>query len=525
MSRKTCMPEHNDMRKLLRGRFVWPLALLLSLTLAACSGSSSSADNSGSAQDDVAAETSSPETDTEDSGTDAADADASAEQSVAFDNWTSSSTDSPANWKWVVSKIGSFKGEKGDVNVSFKSVPFDASNTHVLATDGTLIMDGAEFDPENCAVLASEYEVYYLASTDEGPNHYGLATPDGEVLIDCEAAAMGGSPNAYGQFRFLAVAYLGDEVSEPSESTVEVDGTNYEVSEKVYDLERKAFVEGFELASNDFEIYNLGDRFAIKSPEGGGKTSLYDEDGNLVWSCSDKYAEVGPDCISFSNYPHESIVDTSGNVTFTAGDGDILSSISTDLGSQQISAFWAYKESGEENYIIIDKNGKQVVDGSYSNVYGEADGIFEVKLADSEQKAVINMAGKQLSIENPWVERVVPGYVSVGGDLYHGSEMISEGSGSAVRPSNDRSDILVLSTGKMVYFDRIDALDIALSAGMGSKDANYGVWDLFTGKKIIEANYESIQAAGSTSYVGGSCYIFAYGQSEWDVFEARRVPA
>lgn len=511
----------NSEKTTIRNVTTLSLALLLSLALAACSGGSGSS-SGGDA-------TSSAEAVSSGESAQSGDTASSSEQSAAFDNWTSSSSESPVSWRWTVSQVGSFKGERGDVRASYHLVPFDAAGTRVLSTDGNPVMGGAEFDGDRCYVIAGDRLVYAVAATGDDPNRYGLVTPEGEVLIGCEAATFGGFHNARGQLRFLTICYAGEQASELSNTTIEVDGTDYELRIRVYDLVRRTFVEGIELNNARCELYNLGDHFAVleKSLDSNtdGKVTLYDEEGTDVWSYGDAFAKVGPDCIKFSNYPHEAIVDTSGNVTFTAGEGDRLTEIRCEgaSGGWPWSSFWAYKKAGEDSCVIIDKYGNQVVEGTYSIVYNEADGLFSVGLEDYDHKALINMAGDQLDTGSVMLQMVVPGYTELVNDFYHGCKKISAKSGPNIEVEEDQ--YLVLTTGETLAFDRADNLDQGLVAGMGAQDANYGAWDLFTGQQVLDADYESIQVAGQSAYAGGTCYLFAFSRGEWIVFEARRVQA
>jgi hypothetical protein len=303
--------------QIVRSAIALSLMLSLSMTLMACSKESDTSTGGGLTP---LSETSEPRSG-EDSSQDAESADS--EQLAEFDNWTSSATDNPVNLKWSAKEVSSFKGDKHDVRVSYSRIPFDNEEKRIVATDGSLIMDGAKFDSKNSYAIPADRTLYSVATIGGDINRFGLVEPDGEVLIECEAAGFDGFPSAYGQMRFLGVWYVGDEASEPSIANMEIDGTSYEVKLKIYDLEKRAFVGGVELANATSTLYNLGDCFAVtESNQGGsGKTTLFDANGTAVWSFDSDLVKVGPDYIVFDNYPHTSIVDTSGNVTFTAGEG------------------------------------------------------------------------------------------------------------------------------------------------------------------------------------------------------------
>lgn len=440
-----------------------------------------------------------------------------------FDNWTSSSSKKPVDWKWSVKKVDSFKGSKNDVKSSSNGVPFDATKTHIYATDGSFVMNGKELDGEHCYASYGDEVMYFVTAAGKDPNRCGLVTATGQVLIDCDAAALGGGPNAHGQMRYITVAYAGEKASTASDTTIEVDGTNYEMTSKIYDLKKHAFVKGVEPTSNDATLDNLGDTFAITE---GNKITLYDEKGKALWSDESSYPHAASDCIEFAPDGRECIVDTSGNVTFTAGDGDILSDIRSEHGVYQNfpkSSYWAYMKKGEKGYAIIDNHGNQVVKGTYDIAYSEADGLFAVKTLDGDE-VVVDMNGDVVYSGTSSVHRSVPGYTTSSEGTYHGTKKVSDSTlGHLVVKDDD--DYLVLSTGKKLTLDNSEGLNIALVKGKGDGDAYYGVWDLFTGKQIVDSEYEEIQAAGVGSYVDGTCYLYAYKQGTWTVFEAKRVLA
>lgn len=157
MRRAACVIRHGSKKTTIRSAVALPIALLLFLALAACSVGSG-ASSGGNAAPNAEATSSS-------EGARGSDTASGSERSAAFDNWTSSSSDSPVSWRWTVSQVGSFKGEKGDVRVSYHLVPFDAAGTHVLTTDGSPVMDGAEFDSDSCYVIAGDRLAYAVAAT------------------------------------------------------------------------------------------------------------------------------------------------------------------------------------------------------------------------------------------------------------------------------------------------------------------------------------------------------------------------
>ncbi len=424
------------------------------------------------------------------------------------------------NYRYKLKEVGSFAGDKNSVSFQYDgAIGFtDDGKPQLLGTDGAPLLDGA-------IIRGIEYWAngYYLVALDtDDINNVGLVSLTDGVIVPPEAATLSYATENPEDARFIEVVYATEETDNEDECfvystdsmfslSVEEGDTMYKGYAKVFDLEAGAFVDGVEITNGSRNaMKDFGDAFVV---EGDDETyTMYDPSGKEIWH-TDYYPDFGAHSLAFSSDGKYRIIDGTGKETFVT-DGWLNSITSTsDL----------YRLSLDDSEYIIDSVGNVVLEGSYESVISESHGIFCVK-TDEDTTAIVDATGAVLTddVEEYTVSEIIPGVVTYKNGA--GARCLCLSDGRIIENvDGSMSDFdfyqddnhLVLKTGSYdVTLASTTVLDKALIRGhVDSSSSLYALYDLFSGKELLDASYETIGWAGG--------YVFAYKDGTWTVYQVQ----
>lgn len=429
---------------------------------------------------------------------------------------------SGCDYRYELKEVGSFEGTKNGLSFQYDgAIGFnDASDPQLLGVDGKPLIDGA-------AIAGIDYwanGLYLTALKSEEVNNTGLVSITDGVVVPLEAATLSYATEEAKDARFIEVVYATEKTENEDECfvystdkmfsmSVEEGDIMYKGYAKVFDLEKRSFVDGVEITNGArYALKDLGDAFVVQDED--DKYTMYDASGKEVWS-SDDYVSFGRHSLTYEADGKYCIVNTKGETTFATSDGYINTLISTDdLYLLQI----------DDDKKVIDSEGNVVLEESYEKVVAEYDGLFEV--SDGGKSMIVDAQGKVLTddVEEFTVNRCLPGILTYKNGA--GKRNLCLSNGTIIEDvDGSMSDLdfykddshLVISTGKYdVALSSPSVLDIALLRGQadGSSD-QYELHELFTGSKPIDGSYETINWAGG--------YVFAFKDGTWTSYEAKLV--
>lgn len=423
------------------------------------------------------------------------------------------------DYHYTLKEAGSFEGDKNIPSFQYDgAIGFNSDGKpQLLGVDGKPLLDGA-------AIRGIEYwanGLYLVALDNDEVNNTALVSLTDGTLVPPEAATFSYGTDKPEDARFVEVIYATDKTDNEDECfvystdkmvsiSVEEGDIMYKGYGKVYDLEKRAFVDGVEITNGSRNaMKDLGDAFVVRDKD--DRYTMYDATGKEVWSSSE-YVDLGRHSVTYQSGGKSYIVDTKGQTSFVT-DGYLNTLESTDdLYSIQIG----------DDKKIIDSKGNVVLEDTYERITGEYDGIFAVTVDGKPQ--IIDATGKVLvdSMEEYTMSSELPGVLTY--KNADGNRCICLSDGRLIENVDGlMSDFdftqdnkhLVIKTGSYdIVANNPTSLDKGLLRGHpeGYSDT-YALYDLFSGNELLDASYETINWAGG--------YVYAFKDGKWTVYEAK----
>ena len=425
-------------------------------------------------------------------------------------------------YHYELNEVSSFAAERGFLQIQRNApISFDSNdNALLLGLDGKPLLDGQ-------AIRGIEYfanGVYTYAADVEDVNNCGLVSLTDGMLLGPEAAKVAYKTEDPADARFLEVIYATEETDNKDECFIfatdaffalspDEDDVMYKGYAKVFDLKNKRFVEGVQIDNASLHaLHDLGDAFVVEGTD--EVYTMYDENGKELWS-SDYYPSFSTSTLMFTGSGKSMIVDSTGKTTFEY-DG-YLSALSNS------DDLYTYTE--DEKEYAIDSKGNLVLKDGYEDVYACYHGMFVV--TDDGVTKIVDSNGNVLAddLQEFTPQETLPGVITYKNTNDKYALCFSDGrvveatdsSSSSLAFEDEDGNCLVLADGTFsLKVDYSDALDKGLISGRGDDNmSTYGLYDLFTGKELLDSSYTAIEDAGG--------YIFARKDGVCTVYEAKLV--
>lgn len=426
---------------------------------------------------------------------------------------------SGCDYSYALKKVGSFKGSERDLSFTSDAAigRNDGGQAVLVGIDGKPMLDGK-------AIQGVKYwcnGTYLFAEESGEANNVGLVSLADGVIIPAESATIVNGTERPEDARFLEVVYATDKTDNKDECFVytsqslislgvQEGDTMYKGYAKVFDLEKRAFVEGVQIDNGEQNAFkDLGDAFVVKGKD--GTYTMYDASGKELWSTKDN-VRFGAHSVYVDSNGKESIVDTTGATTFEYDGYDLSTCESTDD---------IYTLKSDDGVQAVDMNGDAVLDGTFERIVSESYGLFTV--TEGGKTKIIDKTGKvyaedideySTGLLIPGILRYKDGAGKYGLCMSDGRliEDIENASSDLVIKKGDK--YVVLKTGKADLALKSPAtLDKALAKVRMEDGQTYKLYDLFTGKELIDGGAESIGWAGG--------YVYAFKDGTWTVYEAK----
>ena len=386
----------------------------------------------------------------------------------------------------------------------------------------------------------------YTARTpleEDNVNTTGLYTSDGETLIPAEAASIVLPYNREqdGSARFLSVIYTTGETESEEDCiiyftsnlfslSIDEEDVMYTGYYKVYDVENRQFVPDLELTSIDRNaLHDLGDSFLLQS---GGAVTQYAPDGSVLFETDGMLTGSGYHSYVVSEDGRYTIRDSAGNVTFTSGDYESVSTVSEPLDYYSIC-----DGEGDLQYHLIDMSGNRILKDPQP-VFYEASGMVFVT-RDGDNNSIV------LKYDGTVAEDAVDYYYFPLGGY---GVIVQEDTGlvSAVTPDGILEDLESYDESRLVFTkeDKVIALSTGAAAGSGFAPEDIGnvlapglvsvvdpssdryadpkiaLYDILSGEELLPGGYQDIEMAGDYVYANSA----AKGEPDkWEVYKVRLV--
>ena len=355
----------------------------------------------------------------------------------------------------------------------------------------------------------SDYSGYYMVSdADKGTAYVGLIDEDGNELINCDALYIKWiGDNQRNNNRYLSVYYYAEEVTEDDPYHFSLWDKNNERhyfsgKGRIYDLENKAFVENIKLDLKVKGIHVCGeDIIMLDSSETftGDDGNEYDREVYIVYDCNgneilrtDWPVFVGKDFFA----AEDKIYDQSGKQLAFWKDFEEWADPINECSD------YLYRESGDV-ITVMDKNGNELLTLENCMYIEEHNGIICAKTTD-EKSRIIDINGTELYTSKDgeyidWVEDCYwrasdyesEKYTLIGPEGII-SDQIASGWEKLVFKDADENGLVINDGTFSVSLDvRYDILVDGLIA-IRDEDEHYCVFDIFTGKKLLENEYDKV---------------------------------
>lgn len=417
---------------------------------------------------------------------------------------------------YSLKKLGTFQDRDDLYTYSSDAlmVEVDGTFSRIVYRDGTVSADSY------CKI--EKLGDGYLSVTDsaEEINSTGVVTVDGEVLIPCEAAYVEwiDSNNGTQTGRYLKVVYSTGVTTDESEAYFYVTDRMLSLSAeegdvlhtgyaKIYDVVKKRFVGDIQSSVTGYNIFNeCGDCFTVKDED--DIVYLYNADGELIKQTSRCQSVGNGYMICYDSGTYE-VYDTTGSLRFSTS--DYLSGLDSTSGF--------LKKSVNSNYVLLDIDGNEILSDPYKSISSEAYGIVEVQSVMGEYQAV-TLDGQILASTTEYLYRMVPGYYYYSENgvyaLVGPEGIIAEGLDSApynLAVANDKTLMVLNDKEYSLQLDTKSFNEPANGLITVESDATgkYGMFDLFTGKQLLEYQYAQIVVVNDA--------VYARQGEEWTAFE------
>ena len=427
------------------------------------------------------------------------------------------------DYHYELNEVSSFAGERRDISFQYKgAIGFDGDNAQLLGLDGKPLLDGAAVKSIECW----DNGIYLYRLDNDEVNSTGLVSLTDGILIPAETALVSYKTDTASDARFVEAIYATEETDNKDECFIFAsdalfalapgeEDTMYKGYGKVFDLKKGSFVEGVEIENGMVRaLRDLGDAFMVLDND--DVYTMYDENGKELWH-SNLLPSVGLHSFVDSNKgsaPY-SILDCAGKVTFETE--DYLNTLTST------SDLCVLTDSSGAKYAV-DSQGHRVLEGSYDNIIMECSGLFVVE--SDEVAKIVDGKGSVLvdNIDGFSTKQVLPGIISYSTSDGNHALLLTDGTvidvgdvytGDLTCEKDDK--YLVIKDGTFsLELSSGTGLSTGLVKGHTDSTANtYGLYDLFTGKELLESTYEAIDWAGG--------YIYAFKDGTWTVYEAKLV--
>ncbi len=448
---------------------------------------------------------------------------AAGETAAATDAGTEAATTQPAAEEKPTSGVlaGYTLEEIGSIpdgnNMSFQRGVFVIANGEaygIMAGNGTTI-EGSYYSVDDLG-----NNLLALRNSKEDINSTGLFTKDGEELIPCEAAIIEWVANRTGTEagRFLKVIYGTGETENKDECffystdemfsiTVGENDTMYTGYAKIYDTVTRSFVGDIQ-STNPYmnAIRECGAAVAVEDTE--RNVTLYDATGKELLK-TEKSQGIGNGYMLTYDAGQYSVIDDTGAVRYTTE--EYLYDLESSSGY--------LNQNQNSNYVVVDKDGKQILPDMYKMVQSENAGYFIVQAVTGEYQ-VLDPTGKVLAQNTDYFGQICPGYfytkVNDKYSLIGPDGVIVEGLESSayhLLAMKDQDVFVLKDKDFTLHLDKTYANTLADGLISASSDENnkVGVFEVFTGTQLLDYEYRTVEVSGE--------YLYALKDDTWEVYK------
>ena len=387
------------------------------------------------------------------------------------------------------------------------------------ATDSGITLfsgNGVRFEKQYYAVNDLGNGFYSVSDSDVEINSVGLISLDGLELIPCEAALIEWM-NPSMNHRFLLVYYAenvtenedecliysSDRIVSLAPSDKDIMYTGYA---KIYDTQNHNFINGLTITiDNQYYSKACGNSILISV---GNLSQLYGADGTLLMEITG-FVDVGNDYFIVSSNGEDKVYDENGLEICTDKDLNSLNSTSGLLTQFE-----------DQNCILLDKTGNQILGESFAHIIKETNGFVEVENENGSYE-LWNLNNEQIAeSETSFFSMNKPGYYYVqqsdGYSLIGPQGVIAENledSPSNACIINENTAFVIADRDFSLEFDNhnLNKLGFALISAQDKATGLYSVFDLFTGKQLLPYEFDKILSIEG--------YLYAYKSGNWEVYQ------
>ena len=419
---------------------------------------------------------------------------------------------------YTVEEVGAFgQPDTGKLDISKNklAVKHADSTFSVLTTVGQAVNEAQYSSIEQIRpLMGNDYSGYFMVRDPKvsGENNKGLIDNDGNLLIPCDTLYIDRiGTNAYSD-RYLIVYY---STGTATDEDFFIDITNeagklhyYNGYARIFDLYNRCFVKDLQI-KNNYTVCSCGDHFVVEEP---GKTyTLYDCNGEKILQAKGNF------------YTGEGfVISRIDEMSYVYNEeGEILFSSEEPVYPVAEGSHYL-KQDKPNGFVILDQNGEQVSPIAYENVFGEHLGLFSIE--DNGKNELLASDQRTLYTADNSYTWITDRYWFINSDKHKQVLIGPNGEIGRKLPyvfdmasGDGKGDYFVINDGKYsLHLD--DANAQKLTYGLISakeKSGKYIVYDLFTGQKLLPAEYSKIMYA--------SGYIYALDGATWHAFRLARV--
>ncbi|MCD8120996.1 MAG: TIR domain-containing protein [Clostridiales bacterium] len=300
-----------------------------------------------------------------------------------------------------------------------------------------------------------------------------------------------------------------DDIEEPNAVFgIPTTSTMYTGYARIYDVENKQFVGVDEITNHEGKACGSG--FTIVDAD--GTTNLYDADGNVRMKAK-KTLDVGNGYLITQDENAYEVYDDEGTFLFSSASS--LSLMESTSGLIEI-----YKD---EKYGLVDRNGNRVLPIAYRSISSEEYGVVSIRTEDGAY-ALIDLEGNVLaSTDNSFTSLGMGYYYAKSGESY----MLVGPDGIVAENLDNKPTDACVTDGltALVLKDKTFSLQLqgertvplgtGLIAVMSDTSGKWGVYDLYTGKKLLHYSYSKIES--------GDGYLYARQGENWFIYKINPI--
>ena len=377
-------------------------------------------------------------------------------------------------------------------------------------------------------VKSSEYlerDMYEYAKSDSSDvNSTALVNADGKVLIPFEYAFYAWPGRSGDTNKRFIFAYYGTEETESTDEALFYttkdmiaigspgkDDTLYKGYAKIFDIQNEKFVDSlqFERVDKYETVKIVGGSILVRNED--GTHTLYDADGKSILDLKGSVDTTNTVIIEDSTGGSGSrVYDESGKEIFS-------SDVRIDSFTSTNNYLYQYKDG---KYTVLDSTGKQLFDTQFTSIPTEEYNVFKVR--DSGTTTFYDVSGKEIgSTEgDSWslgygrfaLQTGIKTFTLIGPSGTIAEEVKEEQLGSvyskdgSIVALNDGSPYLAMDEN---YSYKI--YDGGVLAATTYGDGEPGIYDIFTGKKLVDDGFKNVYRLGDRivlEYRDGADYVY-----------------